>query len=373
MFICNIQIVSLQQKQGCRIQFFIVILHNNTRHTQLLYKMKKNNKIQFKEGIPKYIQIVNTITEDIRSQKVLIGAGLPSINELCVEYGVSRETAISVYRKLKAMGVIRSSPRKGYYVASDRNVSKHHIFLFLDELNGFKEVLYNGFKEGIGKKGTIDIFFHHFNAAIYEKIIRESIGNYTSYVIMPIPQKSAAPVLKEIPEGKLYILDIGLFPYGKKYPSVCQNFEKDFISTLTSGMDLLRKYNKLVMVYPEVVQTQSGTINGYNYFCSEHQIRSERIMSAQDRKLTKGECYIVLTDNDLVSLVNAAREAKLELGKDIGILSCNDTPLKPIVANGITTMSTDFRLMGLTMADLVLNNKKEQVENPCYLLRRGSV
>ena len=91
---------------------------------------------------------------------------------------------------------------------------------------------------------------------------------------MPIPQKSAAPVLKEIPEGKLYILDIGLFPYGKKYPSVCQNFEKDFISTLTSGMDLLRKYNKLVMVYPEVVQTQSGTINGYNYFCSEHQIRS---------------------------------------------------------------------------------------------------
>jgi DNA-binding transcriptional regulator YhcF (GntR family) len=335
--------------------------------------MKTNSNIQFKDGIPKYTQIVNIITEDIRNKKIGIGSGLPSINELCDQFKVSRETSIAAYRELKSMGVIKSSPRKGFYVASGKNTSKHHIFLFLDELNGFKEVLYNGFKEGIGRSGTIDIFFHHFNAGIYEKIIQESLGNYTSYVIMPIPQKSAAPILKEIPEGKLYILDIGLNPYGKIYPSVCQNFEKDIISALNSGMDLLRKYNKLVIVYPEILQTQQATLTGFNYFCRENQIKNERILNSQHRKLAKGECYIVVFDNDLVNLVNAAREAKLELGKDIGILSCNDTPLKPIVANGITTMSTDFRLMGHTMADMVLNRKKDQIENPSYLLRRGSL
>ena len=84
--------------------------------------------MKFKDGIPKYLQIVNTINEDIRNQKIGIGAGLPSVNDLCEKFGVSRETALATYRELKSTGVIRSSPRKGYYVASGKNTTKHHIF-----------------------------------------------------------------------------------------------------------------------------------------------------------------------------------------------------------------------------------------------------
>jgi DNA-binding transcriptional regulator YhcF (GntR family) len=350
-----------------------IYLFKNTRHIQYNNNNMINSNINNNKRIIKYSNIVNTILEDIQSKKIGIGAGLPSLNEICEQFKVSRETAIAAYRELKSLGVIKSNPRKGYFVTSDKGITKHNIFLFLDEMNGFKEVLYNGFKEGIGSLGTVDVYFHHFNAGVYEKIIKENLGNHTSYIIMPIPQKKCASLLKEIPESKLYILDIGLNPYGKKYPSVCQNFEKDIISTLTSSKDLLKKYNKLILVYPDLVQTQQGTINGFNYFCKEHQFKNERIFTAQNCKPNKGECYIVVFDNDLVYLVNSANEAKLELGKDIGILSCNDTPLKPIVANGITTMSSDFRLMGLTIADLVLNRKKEHIENPCYLIRRGSL
>jgi DNA-binding LacI/PurR family transcriptional regulator len=250
---------------------------------------------------------------------------------------------------------------------------KHKIFLFLDELNGFKEILYNSFKENIGRNGSVDVFFHHFNISVYKNIINESRGNYTSYVIMPISQNSCTSILKSIPEGKLYILDIGLNPYGKKYPSVCQNFEKDIISSLTSGLDLLLKYEKLILVYPESIKTQQGMIKGFNYFCKQHNFAYEQIDTASGRELRKGECYLVIYDNDLVNLVNMVRSRNFELGVDIGIISHDDTPLKSIVCNGITTTSTDFALMGSTMADMVINRKNDKIENPCYLIRRGSL
>jgi len=334
--------------------------------------MNNINNIEFKNGIPKYVQIANTIAGKIQNKDMERGAFLPSLVELSEQYGVSRETSIAAYRELKALGIVKSSPRRGFYLVSENIKTKHKIFLYLDEMNGFKEVLYNGIKEGIGNKGSIEVYFHHFNASVYERTIRESIGYFTSYVIMPVPQKSYATVLKSVPENKLYILDIGLFPYGKKYPSVCQNFEKDIISTLSSGLDLIKKYRKLILVCPDGIQKQPGIIIGFNYFCKEHKIKHELIENTTYRKLKKGEAYIVIFDNDLVHLINSLRESKYILGKDIGIISYNDTPLKPIVANGITTISTDFKLMGLTIARMILNNKKDQIENPCYLIRRDS-
>ena len=90
-------------------------------------------------------------------------------------------------------------------------------------------------------------------------------------------------------------------------------------------------------------------------------------------KIIKGETYLVLDDNSLVNLVQQANGKNYQLGKDIGIISYNDTPLKSIVANGITTISTDFAMMGKTLADLIINKQKEHIENPCSLIRRSSL
>ena len=42
----------------------------------------------------------------------------------------------------------------------------------------------------------------------------------------------------------------------------------------------------------------------------------------------------------------------------IGIISYNETPLKKVVENGITTISTDFKAMGKLLANMILENKK---------------
>ena len=63
----------------------------------------------------------------------------------------------------------------------------------------------------------------------------------------------------------------------------------------------------------------------------------------------------------------------MKLGSDFGIISYNETPLKKVVENGITTISTDFRAMGKIMAEMILKGQKKQIENKCSLIIRKSL
>ncbi len=62
---------------------------------------------------------------------------------------------------------------------------------------------------------------------------------------------------------------------------------------------------------------------------------------------------------------------KLELGQQVGVISYNETPLKKIISNGITTISTDFKEMGVMAARQILDNKHLQEEVPFYLTLRN--
>jgi DNA-binding LacI/PurR family transcriptional regulator len=57
---------------------------------------------------------------------------------------------------------------------------------------------------------------------------------------------------------------------------------------------------------------------------------------------------------------------------EIGIVSFNETPLKGIIAPGITTVSTDFAEMGKTMAEMILNHHKLKIDNPFLMYERKS-
>ena len=58
---------------------------------------------------------------------------------------------------------------------------------------------------------------------------------------------------------------------------------------------------------------------------------------------------------------------------DVGVISYNETPLKKIILNGITTISTDFKFMGRYAAELILNKKHDHVAVPFHLTLRKSL
>jgi DNA-binding LacI/PurR family transcriptional regulator len=68
-----------------------------------------------------------------------------------------------------------------------------------------------------------------------------------------------------------------------------------------------------------------------------------------------------------------AAEKNLQLGKDVGIVSFNDTVLKEVVAGGITTISTDFQLMGQTLARMVQDRSIGKIRNHSALIQRNSL
>ncbi len=329
--------------------------------------------IQVKEDSPvsKYKQIVNSVLESISLGKLTIGDKMPSINTICNDWGVSRDTVLSAYAELKARGIITSMPGKGYYVqTADVNLT-HKVFVLFDELNSFKEVLYNAFLEELGDNAMVEIYFHHFNRKVFENLIAANNGAFTTYVIMPAKFTDTSQIIENI-NGRVVILDQMPEDLKHKYAAVYQNFEKDAYEALMFGRKLLAKYKKLIMVYPGGKEPE-GQFRGFLKYCHETATPFELLSDLNNRIVSKGEAYIAIWDRDLVKLVKMAKQENLSIGEDIGIVSYNDTALKEIVANGISTISTDFKKMGVQLARLVLSKKNVQIENPSSLIIRESL
>ncbi len=331
----------------------------------------KNIQIDDTLGVPKYRQIINSIYQAINDGELKIGDKIPSLNQICAEFDLSRDTVMVAFNELKAKGIINSIPGKGYYINSvDINLDQK-IFVLFDELNAFKEDLYTALVNGFDDKSSVDIYFHHFNYQVYKSLINESIGKYTSYVIMPATFENNAGIISKLPKEKVYILD-RLKSDLKDYPVVYQDFEGDVYDALCAGKDLLSKYTKLIMIFPGGKEPE-GRMIGFERFCKENKITYEILRNTLHKEVEKGEAYFVPSDRNLVKLVKMAAEKNLELGKDVGLVSFNDTMLKEVVAGGITTISTDFKLMGKTLAEMIINREHAQIKNPASLIVRSSL
>jgi DNA-binding transcriptional regulator YhcF (GntR family) len=320
---------------------------------------------------PKYKQIVVSIENAIVDGLLKKGDKLPSLNAIKNENSLSRDTVLTAFNELKNRGIIHSVVGKGYYVSTENIDVKQKIFLLFDELNSFKEDLYNSFLLNLGDNIQVDIFFHHFNNDVFAKLINDNIGNYSSYVIMPANLIGTEKIIKNLPKEKVYILDqihVGL----EEYTAIYQNFEKDVFNGLSSGVSSILKYQKIVLLFSDEKQPK-GILKGFKKFCKKYKIEHEVVASIKERVPEIGELYVVLDDQNLIRIIKKIKENKLVLTKDIGIISFNDTLLKEVVEDGITTISTDFNLMGERLAQMILNNEQVKIENPSSLILRKSI
>jgi DNA-binding transcriptional regulator YhcF (GntR family) len=327
--------------------------------------------IQNNLGIPKYRQIIMSLEKAIEAEKLKRDEKLPSINKVCLEFSLSRDTVLLAYEELKKRGIIYAILGKGYYVKSTEVSIKHRIFLLFDELNIFKEDIYNSFLEAIGKNVQVDIFFHHFNPNVFRKLVNDANGNYTKYILMPTNLTEAPGIIKTLPVGEVFILDQTNADLAG-YPSVYQNFVKDIYNALFRGKIRIDAYEKMVLIFPGFREPLGMRI-GFENFCNDFGIEYEIIAEFDHREIQQGEIYVIPSDRDLVSVIEKAARQHLQLGRDFGIISYNETPLKKVVENGITTISTDFRAMGRTMAEMILKGKKAQIENKSELIVRKSL
>lgn len=339
--------------------------------------MDQEDRIQEHSRVPKYQQLINNIIADIQEGKWKYGDKLPSINETSEELYLSRDTVERAYKKLKKLGVIIPVRGKGYYITSVDSLEKLKILLIFNKLSNYKKIVYQSFIETLGDKATVHIHIHHYETAIFNNILTENLGKYHYYVIIPHftdISEDTYELINKIPKERLVLLDKNLDNIHGDYISVYQDFQNDIYEALNQGIDLLEKYKKLVFILPEDPGKKGLNIqSGFRKFCGVNKFENEIIENEDFTEVHKGEVYISEEESDLVSIIKFARKKNLKTGKDIGILSFNDTPLKEVLENGISVISTNFVRMGSLAAELILEKRKLKVRNEFSFIRRNSL
>lgn len=322
--------------------------------------------------VPKYQHIIDAVRQKIRSGELKKGDRIPSINALCKRYQLSQDTVLMAYNELKAKGILTSQVGKGYFVQSNRADTGHRVFLLFDKLTAYKEALYESFKDALAGRGVEQIFFHHDNPEIFQALLEMARGEYTDYVIMPIEEDSCKRAMEQLPRGRVYLLDQGKATYGGHYPGVWQDFEGDLVGILRENEASVRRYSRLILLTGRQGVTRRAIAKGFREYC--HQSGREPIMalSAPLIEVRQGDLIIAIDDRDLEYLVRYAAVHGLQPGRDLGIISYNETPLKGIAGPGITTISTDFASMGKSMAEMIVSGKKKKIDNPFRIYRRAS-
>lgn len=154
---------------------------------------------------------------------------------------------------------------------------------------------------------------------------------------------------------------------------VYENFENDIYNALVQATPKLSKYHTIKIIFPEYTYHPKEIVEGFHRYCQEYAFNYKVVRNIENEPVKEGKVFISLMKNDLVVLIEKILTTKMKAGKHIGVISYNETPIKKIILNGITTISTDFQMMGEKAAQLIREQSTEHVEIPFSLTSRASL
>lgn len=322
------------------------------------------------------MQLAQSIIKAISEGRVEQDEVLPSINELSYEFDVSRDTAEKSYKYLKKINVLGSVPGKGYYVKARGVKTNIRVFLLFNKLSTHKKIIYDSFVKTLGNEAVIDFYIYNNDFNLFKKLIERADKNYTHFVIITHfldSADNAFEILNTIPKEKLILLDKLVPGVDGVFSAVYEDFEQDIYNALEKAVPELEKYETLKIILPQQTYFPAEIINGFKKFCAQFAFSAEVLHDVRNETIERGAAYICLMEDDLVTLIERISATKFVIGKNIGVISYNETPVKRIILKGITTISTDFEQMGKQAANLILNGERKQVAIPFLLRLRPSL
>lgn len=326
---------------------------------------------------PKYIQLVNAIIAGIENEKIVKNDMLPSINDLSYALDVSRNTIERVYSELKSMGIVGSVPGKGFFILNIDFKKPLKILLLFNKLSSHKKIIYDAFVQTLGEHAAIDFYIYNNDFYLFKKIIAEKIKtDYSKFIIIPHfieNEVDAYEIINSIPKEKLILMDKLVTKIKGDFAAVYENFERDIYGALTTLRTKLSKYQTIKIIFPKNTYHSKGILKGFQTFCTDYAFDYEIVHNLSEENIQAKTVYINLMENDLVMLIQKILGTDLMIGKDVGVISYNETEIKKIILNGITTISTDFKIMGIKTAEMALNNTRAHFAVPFTVNERNSL
>ena len=186
-------------------------------------------------------------------------------------------------------------------------------------------------------------------------------------------EENGYETLNTIPKEKLLLLDKLVPGVTGEYAAAYENFEKDIYTALVEATDRLSRYHTLKIVFPSYSYYPVEILRGFKNYCQDYAFSYKVVNNIKDEIVQREEVYINVMEDELVSVLERLVKSGFEIGKEVGVISYNETPVKKFILNGITTISTDFHQMGITAAQMILSNSKAHTEIPFKLILRASL
>ena len=343
--------------------------------------MNKQIRIDTSSQVPVYKQIIEQISALIQTRQYKAGELLPSMNELSDRLEISKETIKKAYSILRERNLIEATQGKGFFVTDNTVNHQPNILLLFDKISTYKQVLYDSFHQHIGEHAEITFRLHNQDIDVFEKFIDENLGSFDYYVITPhFPidadiHKRVLKAIKRIPNRQLILLDKNLEDLPGNYGAIYQDFRHDIYEGLMQGLEMLKKYEKLDVATSPHSLYAPYIKEGVKHFCADNNIHVEYHTTISSEIIHPKVAYLILNsqlDTELIQLIQFAKEQKFKIGKDIGIISYNESPVNEIILDGLTTVSTDFMQMGELAAKMILEKSPRKIKCDFKLIKRNT-
>nr|MBX2841169.1 substrate-binding domain-containing protein [Flammeovirgaceae bacterium] len=267
---------------------------------------------------------------------------------------------------------------KGFYVNDTVGIDKIKILLIFNKISAYKKIIYNNIVNTLGEIAVVDLKIHNYDAVTFENFIDGGLDYYNYVMVMPHFNDGEARtknLLRKIPKEKLILLDKKIENFDGASACVYQDFQNDIYDALCEAVGLLNKYENFYLIFPdEENEYYCEEISwGFRNFCLHKKLRFKILNDLPKGPISKGDVFVLIRETDLVGLIKKARDQKLSPGKEIGLISYNETPMKEVLCDGISVITTDFEKMGKAAANMILKKEFSTIRNKFLFIQRNTL
>lgn len=253
------------------------------------------------------------------------------------------------------------------------------VLLVFNKLSDFKDKIYQSFLEKLGEKAHVDVYVHQvtpLSTQHFDQVIRERIADYDHVAVLLHASYLHEDVLKtlnSIPKEKLLILDKRNEFIRGEYACVYHDFEEEIQQILSDISPSLAKYHTLNLVVNEPNTIAKSLEIGMKKFAENTHVHFRVLSQISANVVKPNEVFFILSEQGLADILKICNEQNLTLGKNIGIISYNETPLKEVLFGGISVVTINYEQLGREAANLILQHKKEHIKTPIRFIKRNSL
>lgn len=305
---------------------------------------------------PKYLQVVNAIVNDIEEGVLNLGDRLPSINEACADWYLSKDSVKRAYETLHQMGFVTSINRKGFFIAGQPKRHALRVMMVAGHLTDSVKQLHDAIAANLDREVILDICSYNYQRQLLCQLLGKHLGDYHYFILMPhlVGQDPATlQCLRNVPSQQLILV-------GNQWQDLLQHGhqiryggESDLYDALQSQLAALRKYTRLNLVLPEHDFFDADSIRAFQRFCTANGFDFQILDELLDDDMQPRQAYFVTDSQHLTALVDYAHRNGFRLGQQLGVVSFIENEYTRLLAGGVSVIAQPSAEVGRLVAGIL--------------------